>query len=91
MPHQPSLALPAQPLGFLPTRAFWRNPEHQRRTQPLLPIAAATLVIAVVLADLPRWALWATIAIPPVVLILGLGLFERHIRRRGEAASVDGS
>lgn len=67
-----------QPLAILPSWWFWNERDNWALIKvPFIGLASITLAV-VILLDLP---LWAAFVVSDVVLWLGLGLFERYIRR----------
>lgn len=67
-----------QPLGFLPSLRFWRDPENVRLAAgPVLPIAVLILFIVVVLLGPPWWLAGPGIS---AGLLLVLGIVERYVR-----------
>ncbi len=70
-----------QPLGFLPTRQFWRDQEIRRVVAWPLGFVAAAMVLVIV-AISPTW--WAAGIIGVVSMLLAQGLFERYIRRKAK-------
>jgi hypothetical protein len=76
--QQPALLDRPQPLGFLPSRRFWKDPENQRLAAPAFAIAVAVLIpVIALLLDVPWWAAGLIFA---AAMLLMQGLFERYIR-----------
>lgn len=75
--HHPALLDVPQPLGILPTRQFWRDPENNRLAGLPLGVLGGLLVIAISLLG-PPWWVGGLVAAAGVWLMLGL--FERYIR-----------
>jgi hypothetical protein len=73
----PALLDLPQPLGFLPTRQFWRDRENKRLSGPVAAVTAGILLTINALLDLPLWATALGIA---AGMILVQGLLERYIR-----------
>jgi hypothetical protein len=67
-----------QPLGFLPTRQFWRDSENNRLAGLPLGILGGVLVIVIGLLG-PPWWIGGLVAAGSVWLMLGL--LERYVRR----------
>ncbi len=67
-----------QPLGILPTRDFWRDPENRRRAGwPFgLAVAAVTAVVS-----LATPGLWVSLVAVLVTMFAVLGLLEWYMRR----------
>jgi hypothetical protein len=72
-------ALPAQPLGFLPTRQFWRDPETQLRAGPPFMLIGFVLMFGLSLLFDPPWPIMALVFLAVVLLVQG-GV-ERYVRR----------
>jgi hypothetical protein len=76
--RRPSLLARPQRWGVLPTWWFWQEPENAR----LIAVPGALLLIAatlgLILTGAPVWLVLLGSAMP---YLLGLGLFERFIRR----------
>jgi hypothetical protein len=73
-----------QPLGFLPTRQFWRDPDNQRLIGISHAICVGVLLLLVILVvDLLDLSWWVAGLATAGGLLLIQGLFERHIRRAG--------
>jgi hypothetical protein len=66
-----------QPLGFLPTRQFWLEPEHRRLAAPPFAIFLPIVGLAIVLLS-PVW--WLAVVVTAAGLLFMLGLLERYIR-----------
>jgi hypothetical protein len=75
--RSPALLDLPQPLGFLPTLQFWRDPENKRRSGLPTAIVAVTLLFATYLLRLSWWVAGLVLA---VGMLLIWGLFERYIR-----------
>jgi hypothetical protein len=76
--HPPALLDLPQPLGFLPTRHFWRSVENRRLIGPAFGVVVATVMLIVNLVfDL---ALWVSLVVTSVIMLMTLGLLERYIR-----------
>jgi hypothetical protein len=75
--RSPALLDLPQPLGFLPTLQFWRDPENKRRSGLPTAIFAVTLLFVTYLLRLSWWAAGLVLA---VGMLLMWGLFERYIR-----------
>jgi hypothetical protein len=73
----PALLDRPQPLGFLPTRQFWRDPENARLAGPPVALALPILSILAILLS-PTWWIAGLAAAASVVLMQGL--LERYIR-----------
>jgi hypothetical protein len=71
--------LPRQPLGFLPTRQFWRDPENGRLAW--LPVSICVFVLIFTISALldPPW--WVAFLLFPAAMVLSQGLLERYVRR----------
>ena len=88
----PGLLARPQPLGFLPTPRFWLDPDVRRLALPLRLIYASTL--ATMLGGL-AWAgilsgpWWMFMGIATICVVLGIGQFERWIRRQAVARLAD--
>jgi hypothetical protein len=75
--RHPALLDVPQPLGFLPTRQFWRDAENNRLAGLPLGILGGILVIVIGLLG-PSWWVGGLIAAAGIWLMLGL--LERYIR-----------
>ena len=76
--RRPALLDLPQPLGFLPTRQFWRDMENRRLVGPAFGVVVATVMLVVNLVfDL---ALWVSILATAVAMLVTLGVLERYIR-----------
>jgi hypothetical protein len=75
--RHPALLDVPQPLGFLPTRQFWRYPENNRLAGLPLGIVGGLLVIVIGLLG-PPWWVGGLVAAAGIWLMLGL--LERYIR-----------
>jgi hypothetical protein len=75
---QPALLDRPQPLGFLPTRRFWQDPENQRLAGPPFAILVGVLIVVISLLDLTWWA--AGLVFLGTMLLMQ-GFFEHYIRR----------
>jgi hypothetical protein len=73
----PALLDVPQPLGFLPTRKFWRDSENNRLAGLPLGILGGVLVIVITLLGPPWWVGGLAAA---AGIWLMLGLLERYIR-----------
>src|SRR4051812_16323993 len=71
--------LPPQPLGILPTRAFWADREYESRG--CLPWVAAAVVVwlPIIALDL---AWWLSAPLFILCMVLTRGLSERYVRRQ---------
>ncbi|MCY1060602.1 hypothetical protein [Nannocystis sp. SCPEA4] len=71
-----------QPWGVLPTLAFWRRPDVWRHAKWFVVpcLLLWTYVIQNLWRGLISW--WASTAIYILAVGIGLGLFERYIRRK---------
>jgi hypothetical protein len=67
-----------QPLGVLPTRQFWRDPENRRLAGPPFAIGLAALMLVVNLLLDPPW--WAAALATAACMLVMLGFLERYIR-----------
>lgn len=78
-PDKPRVYLLDRPqrLGILPTYRFWNDRDNWSFVQVPQAVAAAVVVLVGVLA-LP---LVLAVTVAPLSIVLGLGLFERYIRR----------
>lgn len=74
----PALLDHPQPLGILPTRRFWRDPENFRIVRIPHGILVGVLLLVVHLLNLPWWGVVLAIA---GGIVLMQGLFERCIRQ----------
>jgi hypothetical protein len=92
--------LRAQPLGFLPTKEFWRDRVRSRHAQPLQALftvmVTSVLFVTLVLAGLAgfsfAWPVSCAIAASAFVLsIVSHGLFERWVRRQAIAGAAASS
>jgi hypothetical protein len=88
----PAVIYAPQPLGFLPTRQFWHDPENQRlATVPVGIVMWVFLVAAmVIISELPiSPVLVACLVFVAMMttIVLVRGLFERYIRRAAERRS----
>lgn len=68
-----------QPLGILPTREFWRDPENRRRAGPAFGIAVAAVTVVVNLVVNDR--LWITLVAVVITMFAVLGPLEWYMRR----------
>lgn len=68
-----------QPLGILPTRRFWSDPENLRVVRIPQAIIAGILVVVISLLELPSWWVAGLAAAGSIALMQGL--FERYIRQ----------
>jgi hypothetical protein len=67
-----------QPLGFLPTRQFWREPENVDLAWLPVSISVFVLIFAIsALLEPPWWVAW--LLFPPTMM-LAQGLLERYLR-----------
>jgi hypothetical protein len=75
-----------QPLGILPTREFWRDPENRRRAGPAfgLVVAASTVVV-----NLASHSVWVTLVAILVTMFAVLGPLEWYMRRSPVRRSED--
>jgi hypothetical protein len=75
--------LPPQPLGILPTQAFWRDRENEARG--CMPWVALALVVwmPIIALDL---AWWVSAPLFLLCLVVTRGLAERYVRFRSERA-----
>jgi hypothetical protein len=76
--RRPALLDVPQPLGFLPTRRFWRDSENNRLAGLPLGILGGILVIVIGLLG-PPWWVGGLVAAAGIWLMLGL--LERYIRQ----------
>lgn len=74
---RPALLDVPQPLGFLPTRRFWNDPENVRLVDHVRVVLVGVAVI-VAAALSPSW--WVAGLAGVVVVVLVHGLLERCIR-----------
>ncbi len=73
-----------QRLGLVPTWWFWRG-ENWRLARVPVGVGVFVIMLGFGLAGLsPTLA----VVLPPLVFVVGLGLFERHIRRRARRRSL---
>jgi hypothetical protein len=84
--RQPGLLVVPQPLGFLPTRCFWADPENRRlATVPVvLVLWASIFIVTVVITELlasPVLVASVVFVAMMATVVLVHGLFERYIRR----------
>lgn len=68
-----------QPLGFLPTRQFWRDPENGRLAWLPVSISVFVLIFAISALLDPPW--WVAFLLFPTTMVLSQGLLERYVRR----------
>lgn len=68
-----------QPLGFLPTRQFWRDPENGRLAWLPVSISVFVLIFAISALLDPPW--WIAFLLFPATMVLSQGLLERYVRR----------
>lgn len=76
--HKLGMMDPPQPLGMLPSRQFWADPDHQRLVKTPHAILVGVLLLAIGLLELPWWG--AAIATVAMLVLLG-GLLERAVRQ----------
>lgn len=77
-----ALVATPQRFGVLPTRWFWSDDENWRLVRGGFAMFAAIVIIVVGTSGLP---IYLVATLPPVVIILALGLLERYIRQRAKA------
>jgi hypothetical protein len=66
-----------QRLGFLPTWSFWKDQDVSYVQIPIWAAALPLMVLAVIFGGSGV----AVAMVPGTVMVIGLGLLERHIRR----------
>jgi hypothetical protein len=71
-----------QPLGFLPTRWFWNDPENWRLVRWGYASGLFAMLLIAMLVFSNFWLVWM---MPIAAAYLGFGLLERYIRRRAMA------
>src|SRR4029079_1377930 len=76
---EPPMLRSSQPLGFLPSREFWRDPENARLA--VLPLSISVFVLIVVISALLDPAWWIAFLLFPTTMVLAQGLLERYVRR----------
>lgn len=71
--------LPKQPLGILPTRAFWSDEDCKSRGCLPWVLVALALWMPIIALDL-EW--WANAPLFILCMVLSRGVSERYVRRR---------
>jgi hypothetical protein len=77
--RRPAVIEVPQPLGFLPTRRFWTDPQIVGWARYILAFAAANVLMLAILLS-PSW--WVAGLAAAAGTFLAQGLIERAIRRR---------
>jgi hypothetical protein len=79
----PALLDSPQPLGFLPSRRFWRDPENVRLAAgPILPVAMVALFLVALVLELPWWIEGPGIGAGLLLVLGGVERYIRHVARR---------
>jgi hypothetical protein len=76
--HKLGMLDPPQPMGILPTRQFWKDPDNRQLVQGPHVILVGVLLLVLGLLDLP-W--WGAVALALAMIVLLRGLLERSLRQ----------